>query len=117
MARRTASPAAVVVAGIVVIGLVILIVKWVLITAAILVIPFGVWWLWDRHTQGLDRRRADALVARRHEIESRAVIDTAGCCGWCGMRAGHRDHRTGARVSPRAFHHVEIEQTLAALPA
>ena len=114
MARRTASPAAVVVAGILVVGLVILIVKWVLITAAILAVPFGAWWLWDRASHDLDRRHADALVARRREVESRAIIDAAGCCGWCGMRAGHRDHRTGARVTPRAYHHVEIERTLAA---
>jgi uncharacterized membrane protein YqjE len=31
-----------------VIGLVVLIAKWALITAAILVVPFGIWWFWDR---------------------------------------------------------------------
>jgi len=114
--RSNASPAAVVVAGIVVIGLVVLIVKWALITAAILAIPFGVWWLWDRSTQDLDRRNAEVLDVRRREIESLAVVDAAGGCGWCGTPRGHRDHRTGARVTPRAYHRLDIEQALAARP-
>lgn len=31
-------------------GLAILMIKWALITAAILVVPFGIWWLYDRAT-------------------------------------------------------------------
>lgn len=115
MARNNASPAAVVVGGLLVIGLVVLIVKWVLITAAILAIPFGAWWLWDRAAQDRDRRAAASLAARRREIESRAVMDAAGGCGWCGMPTGHRDHRSGRPVSPRAYHRYEIDQDLAAV--
>ncbi len=28
--------------------LVLLVVKWLLITAAVLAVPFGAWWAWDR---------------------------------------------------------------------
>ncbi|MHC1563654.1 hypothetical protein ACR9E3_32280 [Actinomycetospora sp. C-140] len=118
MARRSrGSPAAVVVGGLLLLGVVILIVKWVLITAAILAIPFGIWFAYDRAAQRRARRAAEAVVARRHEIESRAVLDAAGGCGWCGMASGHRDHRTGWAITPRAYHRHEIEQTLAQLPA
>jgi Flp pilus assembly protein TadB len=41
------------------VGLVVLIIKWALITAAILVVPFGVWWLLDRH-RAAERGRATA---------------------------------------------------------
>ena len=118
MARRSdLSPAAVVVAAIIGIGLVILIVKWLLITAAILVVPFAVWAVCD-HLNTTGKRQAEAdraahAEARRREVESRAVIDAAGGCGWCGMASGHRDHRTGRRITPRAYHHHDIEATLA----
>ncbi|NMO90688.1 hypothetical protein [Actinomycetospora sp. TBRC 11914] len=95
------------------VGLAILVIKWALITAAILAVPFGVWWLVDRSRQ---RRRVDAAgaaAARRAEVESRAVVDAAGGCGWCGSRIPHRDDRTGVPVSPRRFHRDEIEETIA----
>jgi ABC-type nickel/cobalt efflux system permease component RcnA len=118
VARRSqGSPAAAVVGVLLVIGLVLVVVKWLLITAAILAVPFGLWWVWDRTQQQRGRRELDAVAARRREVESRAVLDAAGGCGWCGMATGHRDHRTGARVTPRAYHHHEVEQALAALPA
>ena len=44
--------------GVLVIGLVVLIIKWAVITAAILAVPFGVWWVYDRHAQAR-RRRAE----------------------------------------------------------
>ena len=117
MTRRSGgSPAAVLVGGLLLVGLVILVVKWLLITAAVLALPFGVWFAYDRASRHRARRDTEALVARRHEIESRAVLDAAGGCGWCGMAAGHRDHRTGASISPRAYHRYEIDQTLAQLP-
>lgn len=31
-----------------IVGLVLLILKWMLITVAILAVPFGIWWVWDR---------------------------------------------------------------------
>jgi ABC-type nickel/cobalt efflux system permease component RcnA len=118
MAKRSdGSPGAVVVAAILGLGLLLLILKWLVVTAAILVVPFGLWWVWDHHRQGLDRRRAQEREARRHAVEARAVLDAAGGCGWCGMATGHRDHRTGARITPRAFHRHEVDQALDALPS
>ncbi len=32
----------------IVIALSLLVVKWLLITAAVLAVPFGAWWVWDR---------------------------------------------------------------------
>jgi hypothetical protein len=34
--------------GLVVLAIGILVIKWLLITAAILIVPFGIWWLYDR---------------------------------------------------------------------
>ena len=105
------------------IGLAILIIKWVLITAAILAVPFGVWWVLDRSRRTRPereaRRAAAASAARRAEVESRAVVDAAGgCgwCGWCGSRIAHRDVRTGQVALPSAFHRDEIEQAIAIAP-
>jgi hypothetical protein len=115
VARRT-SPAGgcgTLVGVLLLVGLAILVIKWALITAAILAVPFGVWWLVDRSRQ---RRRVEAVgaaAARRAEVESRAVVDAAGGCGWCGSRIPHRDDRTGAPVTPRRFHRDEIEETIA----
>lgn len=98
------------------IGLILLVVKWLLITAALLAVPFGAWWLWDRHRRSAAQRRADAAAARRREIESRAVVDPFGGCGWCGSRLPHRDD-AGRPASPAAYHRGEIEQAvLAAAP-
>lgn len=35
-------------AALVVVGFALLVLKWVLITAAVLAVPFAAWWLWDR---------------------------------------------------------------------
>jgi hypothetical protein len=40
------------------VGLVVLVVKWVLITAAVLAVPFGAWWMYDRVSAGR-RLRSD----------------------------------------------------------
>lgn len=48
LTMRSSSAIAKLIAGILVLGLVLLILKWVLITVAILVVPFGIWWMWDR---------------------------------------------------------------------
>jgi hypothetical protein len=102
------------------IGLAILIIKWALITAAILAVPFGVWWVLDRSRRTRPereaRRAAAASAARRAEVESRAVVDAAGGCGWCGSRIAHRDPRTGQVALPREFHRDEIEQAIAIAP-
>jgi hypothetical protein len=97
------------------IGLALMIVKWALITVAILAVPFGVWFVYDRVSAA--RKRAaeqDAVQGaadRRREIESLAVVDAAGGCGWCGSRLAHRD-RLGMLVGPADFHRAEIEDAV-----
>lgn len=114
--RPSRHPLATLVGGVLALGLVLLILKWVAITAAILAVPYGIWWVVDRtrrsragHAAG---RAAAALAARRAEVESRAVVDAAGGCGWCGSRIAHRDDRTGRLVAPREFHRVDIEEAI-----
>ena len=46
--RSNGSAAALVVGVLLVIGLVLMMLKWLLITALILVVPFGAWWFYDR---------------------------------------------------------------------
>jgi hypothetical protein len=68
-----------------VVGVVMMIVKWVLITAAILAVPFGARWIHDRVSTGLRQRAEQDLLAatadRRAEVEGRAVVDAAGAAG------------------------------------
>lgn len=108
------------VAGIIVVGLVLLILKWALITIAILIVPFGVWWFWDRSRSSRTARAAQsrqvAAQRRRHELEARATVDAAGGCGWCGSRIAHRDERDGV-VYPVDYHRTEIEELLATEPS
>jgi hypothetical protein len=47
--------------GLLAIARVVLIIKWALITAAIIVVPFGIWWVLDRAKQ---REQAQAVLAR-----------------------------------------------------
>lgn len=97
------------------IGLAILIVKWLLITAVILAVPFGAWWLWDyrsRRAKRLSAQHAEQQVhARRREIESWAVVDAAGGCGWCGSRIAHRDS-SGTIVMPLDHHWADVVHTI-----
>ena len=110
MAHRRSSGGGVagLVAVLLVIGLVLLVIKWLLITAAILVVPFGIWWVADRHrnveARTREREAVEALARRRHDVESRAVVDAGGGCGWCGSRVAHRDSRSGAVLLPRDHH-------------
>ncbi|MCD2193373.1 hypothetical protein LQ327_08240 [Actinomycetospora endophytica] len=119
MARRSAPAGGcgTLIGVVLLVGLAILIIKWALITAAILAVPFGLWWILDyskRTGPEREARRAAAATAlRRSEVASRAVVDVAGGCGWCGARIAHRDVRTGAVVSPREYHHDEVEQAIA----
>ena len=58
MARgRTPSTGAQVVGWLLVAGLALLVIKWLAITALILAVPFGIWWLVDR-----SRHQTAALV-------------------------------------------------------
>ena len=96
------------------IGLAIMIIKWALITAAILAVPFGIWWVLDRSKQRKQAQEVQARANRREEIESRAVVDAASGCGWCGSRIAHQD-ATGTLVMPREYHREEIDEAIALL--
>jgi hypothetical protein len=108
-----------VLAGIAV-GVVVGLVQWLLGVAVIIAIPLGAWWLYKRvsdhnakttlpasHPKALAGRTGD----RRSELESRAVLDAAGRCGWCGSAPLHRDE-FGFPTTPLAFHRAEIEAML-----
>ncbi len=94
------------------IGLAIVIIKWALITAAILAVPFGIWWILDRAKQRRQTAAVEARAARRAEIEGRAVVDAACGCGWCGSRVAHQDD-AGSVVLPREYHRQEIDEAIA----
>ena len=85
MARRQASGpqgCGLLIVGLLAIGLAILIIKWALITAAILAVPFGIWWAYDHVQQCNAAQQVSAASSRRTEIEGRAVVDAAGGCGF-----------------------------------
>jgi hypothetical protein len=46
-------------------------------------------------------------------LESRATVDAAGGCGWCGSRIVHWDGR-GTLVSQLDHHRADIEELLRA---
>ena len=81
--------------------------------ALIVSIPLGAWWLYrqvkarDRAHPAVPGRPTD----RRTELESRAVIDAAGRCGWCGSPSLHKDD-FGFPVTPLAYHRAEIDAML-----
>ncbi|TCK21751.1 hypothetical protein [Pseudonocardia endophytica] len=47
----------------------------------------------------------------RREVESLAVVDAAGGCGWCGSRIAHVND-DGHLIPPRYWHTVEIEERI-----
>ena len=95
------------------IGIVVGLVQTVLGLALIVSIPLGAWWLY-RQVKARDRARP-ALPAgrtgRRAELESRAVLDAAGRCGWCGSSTLHKDDH-GFPVTPLTYHRAEIDAML-----
>jgi hypothetical protein len=107
-----------VLAGIAV-GVVVGLVQWLLGLAVIVAIPVGAWWIYKqvsgRNAQAAGRPPARAVAAgsgdRRSELESRAVLDAAGRCGWCGSATLHKDE-FGFPVTPLAFHRAEIDAML-----
>jgi hypothetical protein len=101
-----------VLAGIAV-GLVVGVVETFLGLALIISIPLGAWWLYrqvkarDRAQPGLAASRTD----RRAQLESRAVLDASGRCGWCGSTTLHKDEH-GFPVTPLTQHRAEIDAAL-----
>ena len=108
-----------VLAGIAV-SVVVGLVQWLLGAALIVAIPVGAWWLYkrvsDREQKSIAPPGARKAVAgspgdRRSELESRAVLDAAGRCGWCGSATLHKDE-FGFPITPLAFHRAEIDAML-----
>ena len=95
------------------IGVVVGLVQWLLGAALIVSIPLGAWWLY-RQVKARDRAHPAVTgrpTDRRAELESRAVIDAAGRCGWCGSASLHKDE-FGFPVTPLAYHRAEIDAML-----
>jgi hypothetical protein len=108
-----------VLAGIAV-SVVVGLVQWLLGAAVIVAIPLGAWWLYTRVSgrnphptavPGMPKGVTGSSGDRRSELESRAVLDAAGCCGWCGSATLHKDE-FGFPTTPLAFHRAEIDAML-----
>ena len=102
------------------IGVVVGLVQWLLGLAVIIAIPLGAWWLYksvsDHNAKATPAAGAPKAVVghsrdRRSELESRAVLDAAGRCGWCGSTTLHRDE-FGFPTTPLTFHRAEIDAML-----
>jgi len=70
MASRSTKAGAQLVGVVLVIGLVLLILKWMLITAAILGVPFSIWWVWDhsRSSRSAKAARDSESAAQRRRV-------------------------------------------------
>jgi hypothetical protein len=107
-----------VLAGIAV-GVVVGFVQWLLGVALIVAIPVGAWWLYKQVSErrakpvapAAHKALAGSPADRRSELESRAVLDAAGRCGWCGSSTLHKDE-FGFPITPLAYHRAEIEAML-----
>ena len=82
--------------------------------AVIAAIPLAGWWLY-RNLSGTRSPRAlpaaGPAPARRRELESRAVVDASGRCGWCGSPTRHTDEH-GFPTTPLRHHRAEIDAML-----
>jgi Flp pilus assembly protein TadB len=108
-----------VLAGIAV-GVVVGLVQWLLGAAVIVAVPLGAWWLYKRVSNrnpkptavsGMPKAVTGPSGDRRSELESRAVLDAAGRCGWCGSATLHKDE-FGFPTTPLTFHRAEIDAML-----
>jgi hypothetical protein len=99
------------------ISVVVGLVQWVLGIAIIVALPVGGYLLYKKlkGSAGSPQLAAapKALVKgdRRSELESRAVIDAAGRCGWCGAAELHKDEY-GFPTTPLRYHRAEIDALL-----
>ncbi len=85
--------------------------QWVVGAALLVSIPLGALWLYLQVKERDRRAVAARPTDRRSELESRAVLDAAGRCGWCGSSALHKDE-FGFPVTPLAYHRAEIDAML-----
>jgi hypothetical protein len=118
---RVAQVVGVLVLAGVAVGVVVGLVQWLLGVAVIVALACGAWWLYKqvsarnaaRPVRPSSARKAVAgrTEDRRRELESRAVLDAAGRCGWCGSPTLHRDE-FGFPTTPLTFHRAEIDAML-----
>ena len=100
------------------ISIVVGLVQWLIGVAVIVALVAGGWWLFKKVT-GRDAKpavapSAQALPAgsdRRTDLESKAVIDASGRCGWCGSTELHKDE-FGFPTTPLKYHRAEIDAML-----
>ena len=102
------------------ISIVVGLVQWLLGIAVIVALVAGGWWVFKK-VSGRDAKPAvvspapQAVTAgadnRRSELESRAVLDASGRCGWCGSTSLHKDE-FGFPVTPLTYHRAEIDAML-----
>lgn len=103
------------------ISVVVGLVQWVLGIAAIIAIPVGGYLLYKKLSGPktpppvVAAPKAKALTKgtgdRRSELESRAVLDASGHCGWCGAAELHKDEY-GFPTTPLRYHRAEIDAML-----
>lgn len=81
--------------------------------AVIAAIPLAGWWLYKNFSGKRSPRSVAAGPApdRRAELENRAVLDSAGRCGWCGSHSRHTDEH-GFPTTPLRYHRAEIDAML-----
>ena len=102
------------------IGIVAGLVQWLIGVVVIVAVAAGAWWLFKK-VSGRDAKPPVGSAApqavtsgatdRRTELESRAVLDASGRCGWCGSTTLHKDE-FGFPVTPLTFHRAEIDAML-----
>jgi hypothetical protein len=85
----------------------------VVAVAVIAAIPLAGWWLYKNLSGRGPRGAVPAGPApdRRTELESRAVVDASGRCGWCGSTTRHTDEH-GFPTTPLRYHRAEIDAML-----
>jgi hypothetical protein len=120
MVLRVAQVVGVLVLAGIAVGVVVGLVQWLFGVAVIVAMSLGAWWIYkqvshrnpalpvmSRTRKALPGRSGD----RRCELESRAVLDAAGRCGWCGSPSLHTDE-FGFPITPLSFHRAEIDAML-----
>lgn len=85
----------------------------VVVIAVIAAVPLAGWWLY-KNLSGRGSPKAAVTgppADRRAELEGRAVLDSAGRCGWCGSQTRHTDEH-GFPTTPLRYHRAEIDALL-----
>jgi hypothetical protein len=97
--------------------------QWIVGLAILVAIPVGGYWIYKR-VSGPTKPPAPVVPApkakpaltggpmdRKAQLESRAVIDASGRCGWCGATELHKD-QYGFPTTPLQYHRAEIDAML-----